>query len=178
MPVTRFDRAAFALATLGAAWLAWSSWRQHYAHGFARVFAFEAITALALRARGRWWHDPLGPRQLASWAMLWTSLGLAVHGFCLLRVLGRPRGQFETTTVLVRDGAYRFIRHPLYASLLWLAWGTFLKAPSRAAAALAAIATGAVYATARTEERELALKFGEAYAEYRRETRMFVPFIL
>ena len=77
-------------------------------------------------------------RQLASWALPLTSLLLAAHGFYLLRRVGKPdrsiedatRLGIEKTTRLVRSGAYRYIRHPLYASLLALAWGAFLKAPT------------------------------------------------
>ena len=36
---------------------------------------------------------------------------------------------FENTVKLVEVGLYRFIRHPMYASLLLLAWGAFLKHP-------------------------------------------------
>jgi Phospholipid methyltransferase len=60
----------------------------------------------------------------------------------------------EKTTCLVRSGAYRIIRHPLYASLLALAWGAFLKAPSWLGLVLAAVATGAIYLAARAEEQE------------------------
>lgn len=54
-------------------------------------------------------------------------LGLGLHLF----VAGKPASHrhdetlmsFEKTTALVTTGIYRRIRHPLYGSLLFLAWG-------------------------------------------------------
>ena len=176
----------FAAGSAGIIWLSRGSLRNRDAHGFYRFFAFEAILGLVLLNVGAWFRDPFAPRQLASWALLVVSLWLAVHGFGLLRQIGRPdhsiadptRLAVEKTTRLVRSGAYRYIRHPLYASLLALAWGAFLKAPSWPGGALVGIATVAVYLTARVEERENLRNFGPEYAVYMRETRMFIPFIL
>jgi protein-S-isoprenylcysteine O-methyltransferase Ste14 len=39
------------------------------------------------------------------------------------------------------------------------------------------MATGALYLTARVEERENLRNFGEEYAVYMRETHMFIPFV-
>jgi protein-S-isoprenylcysteine O-methyltransferase Ste14 len=166
-------------------WLSRGSLHRRDAHGFYRFFAFEAILGLIILNVPVWFSNPLSPRQLASWGLLLVSLLLAVHGFYLLRKVGQPdrsiedstRLGIEKTTHLVRTGAYRFIRHPLYASLLALAWGAFLKAPSRPGVLLAAVATGALYLTARVEEGENLRNFGAGYTEYMRETRMFIPFV-
>ncbi len=175
----------FVVGSVAILWISRGSLRSRDAHGFYRFFAFEAILGLIALNAPAWFDDPLAPRQLLAWALLLASLVLAVHGFYLLRRVGRPddsladptRLGIEKTTRLVRLGAYHFIRHPLYASLLALAWGAFLKGPSWPAAALAAVASAAVYLTARVEERENLGNFGSAYAEYMRETRMFIPFV-
>jgi protein-S-isoprenylcysteine O-methyltransferase Ste14 len=175
----------FVVGSVPIIWLSRGSLRSRDAHGFYRVFAFEALLGLITLNAPAWFRAPLAPRQLASWALLSASLLLAVHGFHLLRQVGRPdrsiedptRLGVEKTTRLVRIGAYRTIRHPLYASLLALAWGAFLKAPSWPAVLLAAFATAAVYLTARVEERENVRTFGAEYVEYMRETRMFIPFV-
>jgi protein-S-isoprenylcysteine O-methyltransferase Ste14 len=175
----------FVIGSVPIIWVSRGSLRHRDAHGFYRFFAFEAILGLIALNVAVWFRDPFSPRQLISWALLLASLLLAVHGFCLLRRVGRPepgiedptRLGIEKTTRLVRSGAYGVIRHPLYASLLALAWGVFLKAPSWLGVALAALATVAVYLTARVEEQENLRNFGAEYAEYMRETRMFVPFL-
>jgi hypothetical protein len=85
---------------------------------------------------------------------------------------------FENTTVLVDTSIYRFVRHPLYGSLLALAWGVFAKRPSIPGALLAAFATGCLFATAIIEERENLAAFGPRYADYMRRTKRFIPFVI
>lgn len=146
-------------------------------HGFYRFFAFEAILALILVNAGYWFDAPFSPRQTASWALLSASLFLAIHGFYFLIRRGRPSGGFEDTTTLVKTGAYKWIRHPLYSSLLSLAWGAALKDVAPASVALAVTASFFLLATAMAEERENLAKFGAGYAEYMKSTKMFIPFV-
>jgi len=167
-----------ALAALGILIYSMPWLRSPRSHGFFRFFAFEGILALVALHVNHWFRDPLSWHQIVSWLLLIASAGLAIHGFHLLHAIGKPSGDFEATTHLVRVGAYRYIRHPLYASLLWLAWGVFFKLPSLPGGALALAATGFLYATARVEEAENLRRFGTEYLDYMDETRMFVPFVL
>jgi protein-S-isoprenylcysteine O-methyltransferase Ste14 len=155
-------------------------------HGFYRFFAFELLSALVLLNVPVWFRDPLSVRQLVSWFLGAVSIGLAIEGFRLLRVIGRPAPMaarstnlsFENTTTLVTVGAYRLIRHPLYASLLALAWCAYLKDPwAITGVVLAAGASGFLIATAVAEERENLARFGAPYAAYMKRTRRFVPFV-
>lgn len=106
-----------------------------------------------------------------------TSIYLAVEGIRFLRKVGRPGDELEATTVLVEVGAYKYIRHPLYASLMLLGWGAFLKDPSLLAGALTISATVFLVATAKVEERLNLEKFGNDYADYMIRTKMFIPFL-
>ncbi|MBI4788601.1 MAG: isoprenylcysteine carboxylmethyltransferase family protein [Chloroflexi bacterium] len=169
--------AIFIIATAGIAAYSLPSLRDPRSHGFFRFFAFESILALILLNVAHWFDDPFSARQIVSWLMLIASGFLALHGFYLLRVIGKPRGNIENTTTLVRRGAYRYVRHPLYSSLLWLAWGAFLKDVSPISIALVAVATLALFATAKAEEAENFAKFGATYAEYMKSTRRFVPLL-
>ena len=75
-------------------------------------------------------------------------------------------------------GAYHWIRHPLYASLLTLSWSAYLKEPFEIASIVLTLgASGFLITTAIAEERENLLRFGAAYAEYMKRTRRFVPFV-
>jgi len=169
------EAVVFAVVSAGIVYLSWSSLHDRRSHGFYRFFAFESILILILLNAEHWFSQPFALRQIISWGLLVGSLFLAVHGFRLLRVVGQPEGQIEDTTKLVTVGAYRYIRHPLYSSLLLLGWGAFLKAPSLAGLLLAGVATVALVATTRVEEAENLQKFGEAYAAYMETTRRFIP---
>jgi protein-S-isoprenylcysteine O-methyltransferase Ste14 len=179
--------AIFLAASAAITWLSWRSLRDLRAHGFYRFFAFELLSALILLNAPVWFRDPFAARQWVSWSLGAASIGLAIEGFRLLRLIGRPTPAaarrstnlpFENTTTLVTVGAYRLIRHPLYASLLALGWCAYLKDPlSIGGIALALGASGFLVATAIAEERENLMAFGEAYAAYIRRTRRFVPFL-
>jgi protein-S-isoprenylcysteine O-methyltransferase Ste14 len=169
--------AVFILLSVIIVYVSRSSLRDVQVHGFYRFFAFEAILGLVLLNAGSWFKDPFTLRQVVSWCLLLASLFLVIHGVYLLRVAGRPSGGIEATTKLVRQGAYRYIRHPLYSSLLWFAWGAYLKDLSLFSTMLVLIATASLVATAKVEEAENLRKFGEDYDAYQRETRMFIPFV-
>lgn len=146
-------------------------------HGLARFFAFESLLGLFLLNRSFWFRRPFSPPQILSWTFLFLSLGLAVVGSLQLVRRGRPEGQIENTTKLVTTGFYRHIRHPLYASLLYLGLGIWLKRIDAATSALMAVDALAVLVTALMEEREMKARFGADYAAYMRTSKRFVPFL-
>jgi protein-S-isoprenylcysteine O-methyltransferase Ste14 len=154
-------------------------------HGFYRFLAWEAILALGLLNLDVWFHDPFTWHQIISWCLLMASAFLVIYGAILLMQLGRqdparddvPLVSIEKTTTLVTVGIYRYIRHPMYSSLLFLAWGVFFKAPSWIGSLLAMAATLALVVTARVEEAEDIRFFGAAYEEYMKRTKRFIPFL-
>lgn len=85
---------------------------------------------------------------------------------------------WENTEKLVTTGIYCYVRHPMYSSLLFLAWGALLKSVTVSTVVLAGVATLALIATAKSEEKENLSRFGEEYRIYMRRTRLFVPFVL
>lgn len=179
--------ALFLAASIAILRLSWRSLRSFHAHGFYRLFAFELLAALIAVNIPIWFRDPWSVRQMASYVLGAVSIILAIEGFRLLLLVGRPSKAaaqetnlgFENTTRLVTAGVYRFIRHPLYASLLACSWCAWLKAPLAAAnIAMALGATGFLFATALAEERENLVRFGAEYADYMKRTRRFVPFLL
>ncbi|MBN2146607.1 MAG: isoprenylcysteine carboxylmethyltransferase family protein, partial [Anaerolineales bacterium] len=147
--------------------------------------AWVAILAGVLFNLDGWFHDPFSWHQLISWPVLIISLYLLIHSLVLLKRSGRqdarrsdvPLLEFEKTTALVTDGIYRYIRHPMYSSLLFLAWGVFFKSPSWVDGLIVMVATLALVATARTEEAEDVRFFGETYQDYMRRSKRFIPFI-
>jgi protein-S-isoprenylcysteine O-methyltransferase Ste14 len=152
--------------------------RGHHAHRFYRYFAFVSLIGLASLNADAWFRDPVSPRQLASWALLACSIVFAEEGFRLLRRVGAPEGGFEDTTRLVTDGVYRYVRHPMYASLIFGGAGAFLKRPSLVALALLLLVGLFSFATARIEESGSVEKFGETYRAYQEKTKWFIPFLV
>jgi len=175
--VLLFKLIAFAVVSAGIIFVSWESLRNPRSHGFYRFFAFETILVLILLNVEHWFRDPFSAIQIVSWLLLISSAILAAHGFYLLRVIGRPKSGIESTTTLVIVGAYKYVRHPLYSSLLFLAWGVFFKDPSILGGIMALVSTAFLIATAKGEESENFQKFGAEYTAYMKATKMFIPFV-
>ena len=167
------------VATIALAVFNWEfSIKARRFHGVYRFFSFESIVILVLLNWRFWFFDPFSWNQVISWTMLVGSIPLAAEGFRLLRIVGKPQGQFENTTRLVTVGVYRYIRHPLYASLIFVGLGVFFKQISWFGGVLALVNLGAMIATARTEEKEMVRTFGTEYELYMRQTKMFLPYVI
>ena len=178
--------AAFGLATVLLAVVSRRSLRSIRSHGFYRFFVFEAILALILTNLPFWFRDAFSWHQLLSWILLLTSLlplalGIrALHGPGTSGATSRNEPEllaFERTTRLVREGIFRHIRHPMYSSLLLLAWGVFFKLPSTPGFVLAAVATAGLIVMAKIEEGENSQAFGSQYREYMAHTKRFIPHV-
>jgi protein-S-isoprenylcysteine O-methyltransferase Ste14 len=176
----------FLIGTAGLAYISKTSLTHPASHGFYRFFAWESMLVLLLLNMHQWFANPLSLQQIVSWLLLFASLLLVLPAFDLLRRKGKAseqrRGEpllaFEKTTVLVTDGVYHYIRHPLYSSLLFLNWGIYFKDPSFLGLALGLAATAFLILTSRAEEREDIIYFGEEYRSYMTRTKMFVPYVL
>jgi protein-S-isoprenylcysteine O-methyltransferase Ste14 len=169
--------AIFTLVSTALILFSWPSLRNRHSHGFYRFFSFETLLVIILSNADQWFENPTATNQIVSWILLCCSFLLAVHGFYLLRVIGRPQGNFENTTRLVIVGAYKYIRHPLYSSLVFLTWGVFCKDLTLLGVLLSAITCLFLFATAKAEESENLAKFGNEYADYMGSTKMFVPLL-
>jgi protein-S-isoprenylcysteine O-methyltransferase Ste14 len=156
-----------------------------HSHGFYRFFAWEFMLALFLLISPHWTRNPFSFCQLVSWLFLFISIFLVVHGVYLLKVIGKPNQNrsdaellsFEKTSYLVTIGVYRYIRHPLISSLLFLAWGLFFKHPTSLGLFLALTASLFLILTAKKEESECLQYFGNAYQTYMLGTKRFIPFL-
>ncbi|MDE3059064.1 MAG: isoprenylcysteine carboxylmethyltransferase family protein, partial [Bacteroidota bacterium] len=125
-------------------------------------------------------------RQIISWILLFISIFYLIIGSKLLFTTGKPSRKrkddtlftFEKTTSLVTTGIYKYIRHPLYGSMLFLTWGIYFKnAESVAAVVLSITATLFLVATGKADEKECVQFFGEEYQHYMKRTKMFLPFV-
>lgn len=154
-------------------------------HGFYRFFSWECIIALFVLNYEHWFKNPFSVTQVISWLMLIISLYLVTSGVLLLRKARKPEMvrvddkllRFERTTELVTAGIYKYIRHPLYSSLLFLSWGIWFKQPGVTTSMLALLSSILLYLTAKADEDECVAFFGEKYNDYMSRTKRFIPFI-
>jgi len=181
-----FRLIAFVVLSAGLIYISRASLRTPRSHGFYRFFVWEFILALVLLNLPVWFVAPFAWYQLLSWMLLLVCIVPLVFGIHSLRSQGKPDAQrqtepqllaFEKTSRLVTTGIYRYIRHPLYSSLLLLTWGVFFKAPGVPGGVLALAATVCLVATARADEAECLGFFGPAYYTYMQKTKRFVPFV-
>jgi protein-S-isoprenylcysteine O-methyltransferase Ste14 len=155
----------------------WLSLKGKRYHGIPRFFAFESILALVLINAPYWFHHPFSPYQVVSWILLIASIPSAFFGFYLLLIHGRHKGNFEQTTILVEKGLYKYIRHPMYASLIFIGTGAFLKSVTLTTTILAMVNVIALFLTSLIEEKEMTIRFGDSYRQYMNRTKMFIPFV-
>ena len=178
--------AIFILSSAILIYLSRGSLRATRSHGFPRLLAWECILGLFLLNVGFWFVEPFAWNQVIAWTLLFVCLIPLAYGVHFLRTRGQPTQQrasdpalltFEKTTQLVTSGIYKYIRHPLYCSLLLLAWGIFFKHPDVTQTTLVLAASVFLFFTARADETECIEFFGDQYQEYMRHSKMFIPFI-
>jgi len=163
-----------------------ASLRAPRSHGFYRFFAWEFMVALFLLNVDVWFQEPFSWHQVISWGLLFVCLVPLIFGVRSLTSLGKPVARrdaepallaFEKTSALVTSGIYRYIRHPLYSSLLFLTWGIFFKSVTGLGVLFAFAATLFLFATALADEAECIRFFGAAYQAYMKQSKRFVPFL-
>lgn len=166
--------------------ISWRALHNPASHGFYRFFVFESILLLFVLNCRRWYEAALSPPQLLSWLLLFSSLFIVLQAVALLRKRGGHGGReempenlpFENTVQVVDTGIYAYIRHPMYTSLLLLAWGVYCKGMTPATTLLVLAATLSAVVAALIEERENIRFFGSSYRRYMRRTRRFIPWII
>jgi protein-S-isoprenylcysteine O-methyltransferase Ste14 len=77
---------------------------------------------------------------------------------------------------LISTGPYRMVRHPLYASIIWMFFGAAMAYLNPLAAAeTVLIFIPAMIYRSNLEEQALSETFGTAYSSYRKKTGRFFP---
>ena len=164
------------------------SWRTLFnlkSHGFYRFLSWECIIWLFVSNYPYWFKDPLSLPQIFSWIFLVASGYTILAGVITLKRKGKAGKErddsnlytFEKTSELVDTGIYKYIRHPLYASLLYLTWGTCLKNPTWILLLISVASSIFLLITALLDEKECTMFFGEKYKEYMKRSKRFIPFL-
>jgi protein-S-isoprenylcysteine O-methyltransferase Ste14 len=175
----------FGLLSIPSVYYSWRAIFSMKNHGFYRFFSWECIIWLFAVNYPYWFVDPFSATQIFSWIFLFLGAYLAVTGAVIMLKHGKASDKrddktlfsFEKTTGLIETGVFKYIRHPLYGSLIYLTWGIFLKNPSPVNCIFAVASTAFLYLTSIFDEKECVKYFGEDYKSYMTRSKMFVPFI-
>jgi protein-S-isoprenylcysteine O-methyltransferase Ste14 len=110
-------------------------------------------------------------------ALFVLGLGFAVWARLTIgRNWGMPMSQKEDPE-LITTGPYRRVRHPIYSGILLAMIGTAIAVSVYWLIAFAFIGTYFIY-SATQEERYMTSRFPDTYPEYKRSTKMLIPFLL
>ena len=166
------------LVTIFLIYVLWIvSLRKKRFHGISRFFVFEGIFIIVLLNYTNWFKDPFSLIQIISWILLLSSAIIAFFGFYFLYTRGKPEGQLENTSKLITSGLYKYIRHPIYLSLIPGVLGALLKGFGCLQVILTIVVLISLVITAKVEEKEMIEKFGSEYYDYMKKTKMFIPFV-
>jgi len=124
----------------------------------------------------RGWTMPLPPG--IGWALMWITGAAGV--LCVLNLAVRGLGapwSIALSRRLATDWLYRWTRNPMgLAFLAFLAaFGLWIQSALFVAWAVLLVTPAWLLLVKIFEERELELRFGEAYRQYRARTPMFIP---
>jgi len=110
-------------------------------------------------------------------ALFFLGLALAIWARVYLgRNWGMPMSQ-KVDPELVTTGPYHSIRHPIYSGIILAMIGTAIAVSLYWLAAVILLGAYFLY-SAVVEERSMARLFPDTYPEYKRSTKMLVPFIV
>ena len=117
----------FGILSLPVIILSWRTLFNIKSHGFYRFFSWECILWLFVTNYKFWFDNPWSIKQLFSWTFLLFSGYLITEGVILMKRIGKPGKdrnkkdlfQFEETSELIDKGIFKYIRHPLYSSLIF-----------------------------------------------------------
>ena len=103
-----------------------------------------------------------------------------VFAWCgrLMKTAGQATDAWENTTRLVQTGPFRLVRHPVYASAALAAFAMTIIRLTPFGVGLFAAAMLLFLWGAYLEDGVNREKFGVVYDEYRRRTKLMIPFVL
>ena len=128
---------------------------------------------------GAFWARTPQPWQVAlSVLLLLLAMSLSWTATPALGQQWRMDAGLNADHELVRAGAYRLVRHPIYASMLCVFLGTgFMIATWPCFLAAAVVFLIGTEIRVRIEDGLLASRFGEQFRAYSRSTSAYVPFL-
>jgi protein-S-isoprenylcysteine O-methyltransferase Ste14 len=110
---------------------------------------------------------------------------LAIAGLCIALWARATLGSNWSGNIVLKErhelierGPYAYIRHPIYSGMILLELGVTLWFGSPGWVLLFVIIVMGATMKAMQEEKFLTKHFPEAYPEYKKRTKMFIPYVL
>ncbi|MBT2586788.1 isoprenylcysteine carboxylmethyltransferase family protein [Arthrobacter sp. ISL-95] len=126
--------------------------------------------------RWRDWGSAAGIVAVSSWIAIGVGVAFLLHAFALFALHRGTPAPIAPTQTLVVTGVYRFVRNPMYLSVLSIILGQALLFASWALVIYALLALTAVVAFVKGyEEPTLTETYGEQYLTYRRNVPGWWP---
>lgn len=179
---------AYAYALVAIGWLVWFT-------PFV-VAKRNAKPAEKVDRRARWgmllqgvaywilWWSPFWTRSPANWRVALSILfflAASLLSWTSVRYLGRQwrfDAGLSADHQLVRSGPYRFLRHPIYTSMLCVLCGTgFMVTPLWLLLLAILLFLIGAEIRVRVEDALLASRFGDEFRYYQRTVSAYVPFL-
>jgi protein-S-isoprenylcysteine O-methyltransferase Ste14 len=186
----RFAFLFLLLATMAVG--AWYRIRAHTSERLDRrqeglfILIFLRLAGFAFWTVMLWWIIQPAPfsrfhLELPVW-LRWAGVAVFAMSIAWIRYVFRSLGRNLTDTVVTRKeatlithGPYRWVRHPLYATLLPLGLAICLIQRSWLPAALIVPVFLALWLRTSKEEQNLLARFGKQYHDYMQRTGRFLP---
>ncbi|MFC2122003.1 methyltransferase family protein, partial [Bacteroidota bacterium] len=163
----------FGLLTVLVLIISWNSILDVKSRKFYRFLVFESILILLLFSVDYWFTNPFSFGQIISWLLLLVSIFLVVDSLLLQVAAGNyKKARTGNPIQLIMNRSYKYIRHPLYCSLLFLGWGVYMKNSTYPGVIFIIIMTVFIYRMVIIEEAENIKKFGDEYKQYMKNSKM------
>lgn len=104
----------------------------------------------------------------AAGLMVWARITFGIRSF--------HAAANTTSGKLVTNGPYRWLRHPIYASLIYFFWASVIAHPVIETIAAVILISGGLFARMLLEEKFLSVTYPD-YAAYCKRTKRIIPFL-
>jgi protein-S-isoprenylcysteine O-methyltransferase Ste14 len=118
------------------------------------------------------------PLVVIGFLVLFLGIGFAVWARVHLGTNWSSRPAIRENHTITRTGPYAIVRHPIYTGILTGILGTAIATGSLLVFVCLVIILVLFLLKIRMEEQFLLEEFGEEYAQYRREVRALVPWVV